>query len=73
MSATKGMARPESSDGILPFLVPIPGLTPARMGSEMDQVQREFNERMEAERRAVRLARANDPHSCHCPFCTVIG
>jgi hypothetical protein len=60
-------------EGVWPILMPIPGLTASDVQEDLHRIHREFNEQMEIERRAARAARANDPHRCHCPFCTVIG
>jgi hypothetical protein len=66
-----GMKRREAT--LLPLLPVIPGISSKRLQRDMERIQREFNDQMDAERRFERARRANDPHRCHCPFCYVIG
>jgi len=60
-------------EGVLPRLIPIPGLSASRVAEDLHRIQRESSQQMEALRQSERRRRANDPHRCHCPFCTVIG
>lgn len=65
--------RNREREGVLPILMPIPGLRASEVQEDLRRVNREFNEQMEIERKTARAKRANDPQRCHCPFCMVIG